>query len=66
MNKNLLIIGAGSFPIEIEELAHLLNYTDIAFIDDNPDKAKAKEQRDKICEEKLNLDETPINIDENS
>lgn len=33
--KSLLIIGAGSFSTEIDELAHLLGYTDIAFVDDN-------------------------------
>ena len=38
---NLLIIGAGSFSTEIEEMARLLGYDDIAFLDDNPDKAKA-------------------------
>ena len=38
---NLLIIGAGSFSTEIEEMARLLGYEDIAFLDDNPDKAKA-------------------------
>ena len=38
---NLLIIGAGSFSTEIEEIARLLGYDDIAFLDDNPDKAKA-------------------------
>lgn len=38
---NLLIIGAGSFSTEIEELAKLLGYDDIAFLDDNPDKALA-------------------------
>lgn len=37
----LLIIGAGSFATEIEELAKLLGYDDIAFLDDNPDKALA-------------------------
>ena len=37
---NLLIIGAGSFSTEIEELARLLGYDDISFLDDNPDKAK--------------------------
>ncbi len=36
--KNLLIIGAGTFSTEIEELAHLCGYTDIAFIDDKPSK----------------------------
>lgn len=30
----LLIIGAGSFSTEIEELARLIGYTDIAFLDD--------------------------------
>ncbi len=38
---NLLIIGAGSFSTEIEEMARLLGYDDIAFLDDNPNKAKA-------------------------
>ena len=32
---SLLIIGAGSFSPEVEELAGLLGYTDIAFLDDN-------------------------------
>ena len=34
--KKLLIIGVGSFSPEVEELAGLLGYTDIAFLDDNP------------------------------
>lgn len=33
--KSLLIIGAGSFSPEVEELASLLGYTDTAFLDDN-------------------------------
>lgn len=33
---SLLIIGAGSFSPEVEELASLLGYNDIAFLDDNP------------------------------
>lgn len=37
--SSLLIIGAGSFSPEVEELAQLLGYTDIAFLDDNPDSA---------------------------
>lgn len=36
---SLLIIGAGSFSPEVEELASLLGYNDIAFLDDNPDSA---------------------------
>ncbi len=32
--KSLLIIGAGSFSTEVEELARLLGYTDIEFLDD--------------------------------
>jgi UDP-3-O-[3-hydroxymyristoyl] glucosamine N-acyltransferase len=32
--KSILIIGAGSFSVEIDELARLLGYTDIAFLDD--------------------------------
>ena len=35
--KSLLIIGAGSFSPEVEELARLLDYNEIAFLDDNPD-----------------------------
>lgn len=39
MNSNrLLIIGAGSFSTEIEELARLNSYTDIAFLDDKESK----------------------------
>ena len=34
--KSLLIIGAGNFPPEVEELARLNGYDSIAFIDDNP------------------------------
>lgn len=37
--KSLLIIGAGSFSPEVEELAGLLEYDDIAFLDDNPSSA---------------------------
>lgn len=40
MMKSLLIIGAGSFAAEVEELARLLGYNDIAFLDDNPDRAR--------------------------
>ncbi len=29
--KPLLVIGAGSFAVEVEELARLLGYNDIAF-----------------------------------
>ncbi len=31
---SLLVIGAGSFSTEVDELARLLGYTDIAFLDD--------------------------------
>lgn len=37
--KQLLIIGAGSFSPEVEELASLFGYTEIAFLDDNPSTA---------------------------
>lgn len=37
--KSLLIIGAGSFSPEVEELAGILGYSDIAFLDDNPSTA---------------------------
>ena len=34
--KSLLIIGAGNFPPEVEELAHLCGYDHFAYVDDNP------------------------------
>lgn len=37
--SSLLIIGAGSFSVEVEELARLLGYSDIAFLDDKSTKA---------------------------
>lgn len=37
--KSLLIIGAGSFSPEVDELARLLGYNDIVFLDDNSDTA---------------------------
>lgn len=37
----LLIIGAGSFSTEVEEMARLSGYEEIAFLDDNPHKALA-------------------------
>ena len=37
--KSLLIVGAGSFAPEVEELARLLDYDEIAFLDDNLDAA---------------------------
>lgn len=40
--KSLLIIGAGSFSPEVDELARLLGYTDIAFLDDNPENAMSE------------------------
>lgn len=38
--KPLLIIGAGSFAAEVDELARLLGYNDIDFLDDHPDTAR--------------------------
>ena len=38
---DLLIIGAGAFSTETEEMARLLGYDNIVFLDDNPDKALA-------------------------
>ena len=32
--ESLLIIGAGSFSVEVEELARFLGYTDIVYLDD--------------------------------
>ena len=37
--SSLLIVGAGSFSPEVEELASLLGFNDIAFLDDNPSTA---------------------------
>lgn len=37
--KSLLIVGAGSFSLEVEELAKCQGFTDCVFIDDNPQKA---------------------------
>ncbi len=34
--KSLLIIGAGSFSTEVEELARLAGFNDIVFLDDKP------------------------------
>jgi acetyltransferase-like isoleucine patch superfamily enzyme len=34
--KKLLIVGAGNFPPEVEELARLNGYDTFAFVDDNP------------------------------
>ena len=42
---SLLIVGAGSFSTEVEELARLLGYTDIAFLDDHPEKALPRPRR---------------------
>lgn len=36
----LLIVGAGSFSTEVEELARLLGYDEIAFLDDNAETAR--------------------------
>ncbi len=38
--KPLLIIGAGSFASEVEEMARLLGYSAIAFLDDHQDRAR--------------------------
>lgn len=40
MMKQLLIIGAGGFAVEVDELARWLGYCDLAFLDDNPDRAR--------------------------
>lgn len=39
LNKRILIVGAGSFSTEIEEMARLVGYDDFAFLDDKPDEA---------------------------
>ena len=40
MGMNLLILGAGGFATEVEELARTLGYDQISFLDDNPEKAR--------------------------
>ena len=35
--KSLLIVGAGSFPPEVEELARFYGYDDFVYVDDNPE-----------------------------
>ena len=40
--KSLLILGAGSFSTEVEELARQLGYNDIAFLDDSPNTARCQ------------------------
>lgn len=35
--KSLLIVGAGNFPPEVEELARLRGYDRFAYVDDNPE-----------------------------
>lgn len=40
--KPLLIVGAGSFAPEAEELARLCGYGDIAFLDDCPENARCR------------------------
>lgn len=40
--KSLLIVGAGSFSTEVEELARCLGFDDIAFLDDNKNNALCK------------------------
>ncbi|MBP5288594.1 MAG: hypothetical protein J6Z79_01815 [Clostridia bacterium] len=37
--RSLLVVGAGSFSVEAEELARLAGYDDIAFLDDHPESA---------------------------
>lgn len=39
MEKSLIIIGAGKFAVQAEEIAHLCGYDEVVFVDDNPDKA---------------------------
>ena len=39
--KRLLIVGAGSFSTEVDELARLCGYDDIAFLDDQTSSARS-------------------------
>lgn len=47
--KKLLIIGAGSFSAEVEEMAKLVGYLDIAFLDDNRE-GKTNQIIGRICD----------------
>ena len=38
--SSLLIVGAGAFATEVDELARLCGYNDVAFLDDNPSAAR--------------------------
>ncbi len=40
MDKRLLIVGAGGFATEVEEIARLNGYSDIVFLDDQPQKTR--------------------------
>ena len=42
MSNSLLIIGAGSFSTEVDELARLVGFSDLAYVDDNKDTARCQ------------------------
>lgn len=50
MHKSLLIVGAGSFATEVEELARLKGYSDIAFLDDDADNTCCTPVVGKLCD----------------
>lgn len=38
--SSLLVVGAGGFATEVDELARLCGYDDVVFLDDNPSAAR--------------------------
>lgn len=40
--SSLLVVGAGSFATEVEEIANLCGYSETAFLDDNLDNTRCK------------------------
>lgn len=49
-DNSILILGAGTFASEVEELCRLIGYKDIAFLDDNPSTAYCKPVIGKMSE----------------
>ncbi len=53
----LLIVGAGSFSTEVDEMARILGFDEIAYLDDFPEKARCTPVVGRLCDiEKLRSD----------
>lgn len=50
MSKSLLIVGAGSFATEVEEIARLSGYDNISFLDDNPNSSRCNPVVGRLCD----------------